>query len=49
MKTLLTARNSSAGDVDLVEGEGAVGEEPVEQGVGHRLRLLVLSLLMKSS
>ena len=29
------------GDVDLVEGQGAVGEQPVEQGVGHRLGLLV--------
>ena len=29
------------GDVHLVEVEGAVGQQPVEQGVGHRLGLLV--------
>ena len=29
------------GDVDLVEGQGPVGQQPVEQGVGHRPGLLV--------
>ena len=29
------------GDVDLVEDQGAVGQQPVEQGVGHRFGLLV--------
>ncbi len=29
------------GDVDLVQGQGAVGQQAVEQGVGHGLGLLV--------
>ena len=41
MKTLSTERSSSSEMPHLVEGQGAVGEEPVEEGVGHRPGLLV--------
>ncbi len=41
MNTLLNGPELLVGDVDLVEDQGPVGQQPVEQGVGHRLGLLV--------
>ena len=41
MNTLLTWRSSSLVMWTSSRDEGAVGEQPVEQGVGHRLGLLV--------